>query len=299
MRLRTKESQALKQLIANLFQVLPDRIRGKQRVARWFLDAFLMRKKTTHVQGDFGLIYSLPNLMENVSFEIFINGIFEKETFDLITSVVGELKNPVILDIGANIGSIALPLAAFSKSAQIHCIEASPRVFQFLKCNVDLNKMKSNIFPHNVCLSNSNEDYVDFFSPVEQFGKGSLNPVFTSVAERVKNISLDGFVREKSILKVDFVKIDVEGFESQVFKSGSDLFSRNDAPDILFEVCEWAETLAGNQSGDSQRILKNYGYELFDSERSNAHIKDISSAPFAMILASKNRLQKHGLQKNS
>ena len=277
----------MKQLIANLLQRLPDRMRGKQRIARWLLNALFMRKKITQVKGDFGLQYQLPNLIENVSFEIFINGTFEKETVDSILSIVGELNEAVILDIGANIGGIALPLAARVRNAKIYCIEASPRVFQFLKSNVEKNNIAGNVFPHNLCLSDSDAEFVDFFSPLEQFGKGSLNPVFTSVAEHVKNITLDGFVCEQAITKIDFIKIDVEGFESQVFKSGANLLSRHDAPDILFEVCDWAETLAGNKFGDSQRILKDYGYSLFDSEHSNLPIQDISSAPFAMILASK------------
>ena len=277
----------LKQLVASLLQILPDRTRGKQRIARWLLDSFYTRKKAVQVRGDFGLSYFLPNLMENVSFEIFINGIFEKETFDAISEIVDKLNAAVIIDIGANIGSIALPLASRFNNVQIYCIEASPRVFNFLQRNVELNKMAANVFPKNICLSDSNAELLDFFSPVEQFGKGSLNPVFTSVAEKVRNLSLDGFIHEQAIKKVDFIKIDVEGFESQVFKSGANLLSRSDAPDILFEVCDWAETLAGNKPGDSQRILKDFGYELFDSERCNTHIKTISSEPFAMILATK------------
>ena len=280
----------MKQFIANVFQRFPDRMRGKQRIGRWLFKALHMSNNATQIQGDFGLNYYLPNLLENVSFEIFVNGTFEKETAEAIFAIVRNISHEaVVLDIGANIGSIALPLAARSKNTKIYCIEASPRVFQFLKKNIETNRMEANVFPHNVCLSNALTEFVDFFSPLEQFGKGSLSPVFTSVAENVKNQSLDLFVREHAIKKVDFIKIDVEGFESQVFKSGADLLSPSDAPDILFEVCDWAESLAGNQAGESQRILKEYGYRLYDSERANAPIKDISSAAFAMILASKNR----------
>ena len=124
-------------------------------------------QKITQVQGDFGLKYLLPNLIENVSFEIFINGTFEKETVDSILSIVGELNEAVILDIGANIGGIALPLAARVRNAKIYCIEASPRVFQFLKSNVEKNNIAGNVFPHNLCLSDSDAEFVDFFSPLE------------------------------------------------------------------------------------------------------------------------------------
>jgi FkbM family methyltransferase len=287
MRLGISSLILVKKLIASMFQIFPDRMRGKQRVARWLLNALRVRKNITQVRGDFGLNYILPNLIENVSFEIFINGIFEKETVDTIFSIVREQNDAVILDIGANIGSIALPIAAQMKNIKIYCIEASPRVFKFLEKNIDANKMGRCIFAHNACLSDSDAEYLDFFSPVEQFGKGSLTPVFTSDAEKVRNLKLDEFIRKEAITKVDFIKIDVEGFETQVFKSGAYFLSKSDAPDILFEVCDWAESLAGNQVGDSQRILKQYGYRLFDSERANAPIKDISSAAFAMILASK------------
>jgi hypothetical protein len=118
MRLGISSLIPVKKLIASLFQIFPDRMRGKQRVARWLLNALFARKNITQIRGDFGLNYILPNLMENVSFEIFINGIFEKETVDAISSIFSDQNDAVILDIGANIGSISLPLAAQMKNAK-------------------------------------------------------------------------------------------------------------------------------------------------------------------------------------
>jgi len=72
---------------------------------------------------------------------------------------------------------------------------------------------------------------------------------------------------------VDFIKIDVEGYEYHVFKGAETTLSRPDAPDILFEFVDWAEEkAAGIAIGDAQRILKSYGYRIFTSmSRHPAH----------------------------
>jgi FkbM family methyltransferase len=44
--------------------------------------------------------------------------------------------------------------------------------------------------------------------------------------------------------KVNFIKIDVEGYEYTVFKGGKELLSQDDAPDIFLEFVDWAEGLS-------------------------------------------------------
>ncbi len=63
--------------------------------------------------------------------------------------------------------------------------------------------------------------------------------------------------------------MDVEGFEAAVFKGGSNLLGadKSKSPLVVFEFCGWAEKRAhGIEVGDSQRILRQFGYDIWKLE---------------------------------
>jgi len=104
---------------------------------------------------------------------------------------------------------------------------------------------------------------VPFYSPSEQFGKGSLAPVFTQEAVMVKSLTIDNLVTQHGLSNVDFIKMDIEGFEYFAFKGAELLLKNEDAPVILFEFVDWAEENAGLTKGRAQQLLLDYGYRLF------------------------------------
>ncbi len=185
---------------------------------------------------------------------------YEEEIVNFIKDHIS--VNGTLLDIGANIGAITMPLIKQRKDIKVICIEASLHVFNFLKFNVENNQL-DNCILLNKAVTDSDGNMVDFFSPNEQFGKGSLSSVFTKDAENVETIKLDTLA-EKNDLKVDFIKIDIEGYEYYAFKGGETLLNADPSPDILFEFVDWAEGLAKDlKPGDAQKLLIQYGYNLF------------------------------------
>ena len=79
---------------------------GKERLAKFVFKREIAEKKDFWISGKFGCEYLVPNIKENVGFEIFINGIYEQDTSDFIISRLP--SNGVFLDLGANIGAITL-----------------------------------------------------------------------------------------------------------------------------------------------------------------------------------------------
>ena len=245
----------------NFLRKLPE-FKGKRRLARFLLGRSLERERDLSVNGKFGLRYKLPNLIENIGFEILVNGIYEKETIDFI---LGKLPDEaVFLDIGANIGGIVLPICRLKPGVMAYGVEASGKVFDYLKENREINKV-CNLVLENRAISDKDEEQMNFYSPETVYGKGSFSPVYTRVAEIVKTIRLDSLIANCGITKVDFIKVDVEGYEYFVFKGGSSILVQKGAPDILFEFLDWAEgEIAGREPGDAQRLLIEYGYELYE-----------------------------------
>jgi len=275
--------------LSKLFQMLPPRLPGKQRLGRALLRLLKQSDVETVVPGLFGLRYTTPNLIENVAFEIFINGAVEIESIDfMVQKLKAYGENPRLLDIGANIGGIALPCASLVQGLQVYCIEASPRVFSYLKRNIEDNNLGDRVFADNLAISDSDASTLQFFSPNEQFGKGSLSAVFTKEGVSVPNQRLDAWVANTLKQQPNLIKIDVEGFERQIFDSGVALFTPNDAPDIYFEFIDWAEELAGNTPGAAQSALLKLGYKLYDPDRGMKSVTEPLKKGGAMLFATKN-----------
>jgi FkbM family methyltransferase len=145
---------------------------------------------------------------------------------------------------------------------QALAVEASPWVYEYLSKNLELNNIP-NLRIFNLALYEKDDLEKDFFSPELKFGKGSLAPVFTDNAVKVRTISLDSLLSRNGFDNVDVVKVDVEGFERSVFSGGSATLSNQKAPIILFEFADWAERSAGYQPGDAQKLLRDFGYKLY------------------------------------
>lgn len=248
-------------MLETLLRKLPP-FKGRYRLARFLFRKSIQNSRDIVVTGKHAIRYKLPNLKENIGFEIFIDGIYEAEYIKYFCSELPQ--NGIFLDLGANIGSICVPLSKLRPDLTIVAVEASPRVFSYLKSNIEMNDC-SNIFAENLALSTTDDEQLPFYSPEEKFGKGSLSAVFTDKAEYVRTVTLDSLKRKYDLKKVDFIKIDVEGYERVVFEGGDHLLSLKNAPPILFEFADWAENMGKNTTaGDAQLFLSNKGYKLYD-----------------------------------
>jgi FkbM family methyltransferase len=225
-----------------------------------------MHNKINHatdvkVTGKNNCKYVLPNLKETIGYDIYINGIYEKEIIHYLSKIIP--SNGKLLDIGANIGAISIPLAKSRKDIQIIAVEASTHIFNYLQNNVSLNELK-NVHLVNKAVYDKDDLEMDFFNPTEKYGKGSMSPVFTQNSIKVKTITLHKLIQDFSFLPVGAIKIDVEGFEYFVFKGGEELLKSDKAPVIIFEFVDWAEQNAsGLKPGDAQKLLKSFGYRLY------------------------------------
>jgi FkbM family methyltransferase len=251
----------IQQFIGQIFRFFP-LFRGKYRLASLFIRD---RENITNVfiQGKNNVQYYIPNIKEIIGFSLFINGEYETDNIDFIVERIPQ--NGIFIDVGANIGAITVSIAKQRPDVHIIAIEASPRVFEYLSKNVEINNCE-NVTILNKAIAEEDDKNVSFFSPEELFGKGSLSPVFTDKAEMVQTITLDSVYKRSTFSNIDFIKVDVEGFEKMIFLSGAELLSSGNAPKILFEFSAWMESqLDGSNAGDAQRILIDYGYNLFDA----------------------------------
>src|SRR6266700_3837457 len=143
-----------------LFRKLPG-FKGKQRIASVLLKGRIAHSKNVWVTGRYGCTYLLPNLVESISKEVFINGIYEKETSDFIVKRLP--ANGVFLDLGANIGTVCIPVCKQRKDVSIVCVEAAPVVFNILQQNLEKNDCR--VKAVNKALFYEDNLEIDFYAP--------------------------------------------------------------------------------------------------------------------------------------
>ncbi|WP_336515191.1 FkbM family methyltransferase [Pollutibacter soli] len=272
--------------MSKFFRALPE-FKGKRRLGRLLFKNKINEARDIEITGKMGCRYSLPNIRENVAFSIFINGIYEEDTFRFLRDTVP--PDALFLDLGMNIGSISIPLCKARPDIKVVGIEASPWVMGYLVKNISVNSLDNRITPHNYALFDEDDQELKFLSPKDHFGQGSLSLHNSSEdVILVHSIKLDTFLQKNKIQKVGFIKIDIEGYEYFAFKGGLELLKGPDAPDILFESSDRNEKLAGVEPGGSQKILRDAGYKIYKIEDGKKVLQhDILTTGFYMLFASK------------
>lgn len=234
-------------------RLLPVGMHGKMRLANLIYSQDYRARECTIRLSNGSFLHS-PNLLEPVAFSLFIDGVYEPLTMRFLNSFAG--TNSTFIDVGANIGAFSIPLAR--RFSRVFAIEASPSVLVYLRRNVSLNDL-DNVSIVPCAASKPGVDSVPLYIPPDKsFGMASSAPQFHAEPISVPAISIDSLVDQSPETKVSVIKVDTEGFEADVFLGAKNLLSRPDAPPIVFEFCDWAESRCFSP-GAAQRALLSFG----------------------------------------
>ncbi len=166
-----------------------------------------------------------------------------------------------IMDIGANIGQTSLKLS--KKISDKGCIWAfEPSSINFKKCqrNFQLNSLQNvHVFhtgvgagPQKAFISSSNSHHR---------GSSHVSHEQSEFTEEITIIALDDFVKEQNC-RVDLIKIDVEGYESEVIK-GAEKTLREQKPVLFMEVDDSMLRSQNSSAKDLIAQLHCLNYQVF------------------------------------
>lgn len=138
-----------------------------------------------------------------------------------------------IIDVGANIGIITSYIKYLWKSSKVYAFEAEPFTFNHLENLLKTNNIKD-INCYNLAVSSSEDSYLKFDTTnshnISQYMGGVISENGDTT---IKTVTLDKFIDENNI-KVDLIKIDVDGHEIEVF-NGSMKSIEKFLPIVIFE----------------------------------------------------------------
>jgi FkbM family methyltransferase len=163
-----------------------------------------------------------------------------------------------VVDVGANTGMYSLQAGvAVGPTGRVYAFEPFPDVYRRLSEHIRLNGA-SNVLGVPVALADR-EGVVTFH--LGRLGsQGSLFRVDTDRAIQVGTRTLDSFLAEQGVGRVDVVKVDVEGAEMHVLRGMPELLSGATRPALMFEICAAHLKAAGFTPAELFNAIVSYGY---------------------------------------
>jgi FkbM family methyltransferase len=173
-------------------------------------------------------------------------------------------KGAIVLDIGANVGHFCLKVGKgmIQKKidASIYAFEPNPHTFSLLEQNLKLNpELQPSIQVKQLAIGDE-AALMNFSYDPDNTGGGRLSEWPTGL--QVEVVRLDDWFRQAELARVDFIKIDVEGYEPKVLLGASKIIS-SFRPILYLEITdEWFKKIGFSAAWVFQK-LDELGYELF------------------------------------
>jgi len=212
-----------------------------------------MNKQIENTIAEFDWGANWQETIDIVGHEIFINKIYEQ--FALVKD------GDIVVDIGSNVGAFGYSIKE-KNIKKIYCIEPSNGLVETLIKNLNgmpfaiINKAISNRDEDNICLPHSHN-------------------VFSHIGDSYNTITFKKFIEENSISNIDFLKVDCEGGEYEIFNEENRDYILNNVKNVALEWHFLNENTIENFKTFRNYYLNGYNYKVF-----NRHGEDISGKIF-------------------
>ena len=224
-------------------------------------------KKSYIVRGKYDLLYHIDPISA-LDYHIIQHGILQ----DWIAINLEKLvrKDAIVFDIGANSGLLSLPFAKkHVPQGKVFSFEPDLEIFNQLKRNVEINALENIVLEAIALQDNQSIKELEFFQRRAVDGEKLINRGLSSLEEInlhrtssyiVKCSTIDLFVEENCIERIDFIKIDVEGSEYRVLIGGINTIEQF-LPIIQYEYSTTIDTLTNNDNTiRAFNLLKKLGF---------------------------------------
>ena len=264
-----------------ILQQLYNRVMNSINDVKVFGPSILLRKV---IGGDANGVVRLNTRIGNLSLRPFdsdmsvLRQVFVRKDYDLgkithterVISIYDKIiqsgRTPIIIDAGANIGAASIWFSEMFPEAAIVSVEPdeSNAALCLMNCtnrpNIDVVQAAIGSRSGAVTLKRSVEDGRSWGVQTERDNQGSTQIV--TIADLMRKYDHNG--------TLFLVKIDIEGFEKDLFQSNTEWLSQ--APIIIIELHDWM--LPGQRtSGPFQKAIGEHDFELLMSGENLIYIR--------------------------
>ena len=175
----------------------------------------------------------LTSLSDHIESQVFWQGFQEADEGVILLLKRFLPSDGSFIDVGANIGTFTLVAAHRAVRGQVHAFEPSAHHFARLAHNVELNDFKNVALNRKGLYDQPGEAVLFLPSQTGEMNNSGAASLYTSALEETRQVSegvslirLDDYVREKSIGRVDIIKIDIEGAELKALEGARETIAR-------------------------------------------------------------------------
>jgi len=156
------------------------------------------------------IVYAKEFIIKELQFDLY--------NFNNINLSGGVTDNHVLIDLGGNMGTLAIYLALKYPNLKIYSYEADPENFAIYQENIKLNNLQDheNLKAFNLAVTKDGKDV--YIQRAYQSGANKISSTNNSTKEFdiVKSITLDDIIKNHNIKSIKYLKVDIEGSEFDV-----------------------------------------------------------------------------------
>lgn len=168
--------------------------------------------------------------------------------------IIDEKKTPLIIDCGANVGYASIYFSNEFPKAKIYSIEPESNNYKLLRQNT-INF--ENIYPVSKAISSTVTEY-HLKNPDADFNAFQIESIKDYPNHENKNLiqstDINSLINENPNTIPFLVKIDIEGFESNLFEKNYEWIEK--VPLIIVELHDWLILKEANSSNFLRAISK-------------------------------------------
>ncbi len=181
------------------------------------------------------------------------SGLHEYENMSLLLHFLRPADT--FIDIGANVGSYTV-LASGHVGAKTICFEPIPATYEKLRENIGVNVINERVQALNVGLG-AEKGQLRFTNDLDCQNHVALATDTSTIDVPVER--LDNMIAGES---PSMIKIDVEGYETEVFKAGDETLKNPSLKVIVIEFGGWSARMGLNDDILREKF-KNNGFKLY------------------------------------
>ncbi len=167
------------------------------------------------------------------------------------------VEHPIIIDIGAHIGTFAIYAALKSSTSTVYAFEPNPEVFKYLQKSVEGNHLESRVLPIEKAVAISDKNRTLFIDEVGGVSSSLFRRENRNLNEGVSVpcVTLRDIFKEYNITTCHLLKMNCEGAEYEIlYNLPKELFNRID-----LMVIQW-HRVEKHSPQELERFLSQQGF---------------------------------------